>query len=979
MQGGSLGTRLLLVLLVPTCFMTYLASHDILDARATVAGADSFRDLVDLEEQVAAVSAPSYIEYLAAVGLASVDQVGVDRSVVSSISGVDLEQVYRDNTRVLDAVLDQLSLQHGDLAMPDGSTLGTDLTQVRATIDTVRIQLDAHEVDAARVIAVFAQLADILDDAVAARRAGISGGRLPSELEQFRAESTALGWVLATAGDTAEAVLEIATTPGRHRETVAAAVSAHRQSAQQFAQLLPADESAPFQVLAGSSPDPLSHVPDESTVSSNYDPAFVKVATEDVMDQTRYLHTLGAWADQYYLSVSDRAAALAEEARSDLHTTVWVFDWIVIASLLLIVLLTGSMLRPLRRLSGHAHAISAGELTLEPLPVHGPRDLQTLTRAMNNMQETLRLVDQQVSALAAGHLDDHSLAEASPGRVGMSIRSSVARLAQMTQRLQASEARASAIVSYAAVAIWTIDDEGRVLSANTATEQVLLLSASEQIGRSIHHLVPTLRGECEIERVDGARLWLDIEHSVVDAWDARLRTVVAEDITERKEFERRLAQQARHDALTGLPNRFAVLEHLGDLIEHGVPAAVLFLDVDGFKSVNDTRGHAVGDEVLKEIAQRLQHAVRGDTMVARLGGDEFVVVVAGPADESAVVQLGRRLIERIEQPFHQGDALFAMSASVGVATLLPGDEPLDVVHRADSAVYQAKDLGRARVEVFSEELQARVEHRSGLELALREALGRGELDMYLQPIYDLRTGDAHGAEALARWCRPGIGFVPPVEFIDVAESSALIFELTRWMLYEACERVALWRDRDPSCSLRIAVNLSGRHLVEGDLIADLVEALSVSGADPRMIELELTETTLLADLDSARNVLETVRAMGITVAVDDFGTGFSSMAYLRQLAVDVIKVDRTFVSGADQDGFDSTAIDAMVNFGRVLGIDVVAEGVETEAQLEYVRSRGCTRAQGYLLGMPLPADETERALGLGPLVPRSGGQPAGVA
>ena len=244
--------------------------------------------------------------------------------------------------------------------------------------------------------------------------------------------------------------------------------------------------------------------------------------------------------------------------------------------------------------------------------------------------------------------------------------------------------------------------------------------------------------------------------------------------------------------------------------------------------------------------------------------------------------------------------------------------------------------------------------------------GRGELEMYLQPIIDLASGEPLGAEALARWFRPGIGHVPPTEFIGVAEGSSLIFELTRWMLYEACERVALWRRRDPSCTLRIAVNLSGRHLVEGDLIADLVEALSVSGADPTMIELELTETTLLADLAAARQVLETVRAMGITVAVDDFGTGFSSMAYLRQLAVDVIKVDRSFVSGAGQDGFDSTAIDAMVNFGRVLGVDVVAEGVETEAQLEFVRSRGCTRAQGYLLGMPMPAEETELVFGLGP-------------
>ena len=965
-MGGTVASRLLMVLLVPTMFMSYLAGREVLDSRSSAASAESFRDLVSLEQHVAAISAPSYIELLAAVGMASVDLVGVDRALAAEMSGVDFEQIYLENIVELDRVVDELLDAHGDLVVDDGGTLRSTMGAVLDDLAAARVSLASLHGNPDVVRSVFARLRVVLEDAVSVQRSSRVGDRLPGELEQFRTESTALGWVMSTAGDSAEAVLAVPTTMGRHRESIAATSARHRLAAEQFHQLLQGEQATTFRMLIDRAPDPSSHVPDEVTAAVITDPAFVQQAGADTYAQTVYLRTLGSWADQYYVIVSERATASADGARRALHTTLWVFDGIVVVSLALILLLSSSILRPIRRLAGHAEAIRHGQLTLDPVPVSGPRDVQTLIRAMNSMQETLRLVDHQVGALAAGRLDDRSLAEESPGRLGASVRSSVARLAQMTHRLQVSEARASAIVSYAAVAIWTIDDDGRVLSANTATEEVLMMTAAEQIGRHIRQLLPTLRGECEIERRDGARLWLDIDHSTVEAWDGRLRTVVAEDITERKEFERRLAQQARHDALTGLPNRFAVLEHLADLIERDATATVLFLDVDGFKSVNDTRGHAVGDEVLEEIAQRLRQAVRDDTMVARLGGDEFVVVMDGSADESSAVQLGRRLIERIEQPFHHGDSLFAMSASVGVAVLLPGDEPLDVVHRADSAVYQAKDLGRARVEVFSEELQARVEQRSGMELALRESLGRGELEMYLQPIIDLASGEPLGAEALARWFRPGIGHVPPTEFIGVAEGSSLIFELTRWMLYEACERVALWRRRDPSCTLRIAVNLSGRHLVEGDLIADLVEALSVSGADPTMIELELTETTLLADLAAARQVLETVRAMGITVAVDDFGTGFSSMAYLRQLAVDVIKVDRSFVSGAGQDGFDSTAIDAMVNFGRVLGVDVVAEGVETEAQLEFVRSRGCTRAQGYLLGMPMPAEETELVFGLGP-------------
>ena len=294
--------------------------------------------------------------------------------------------------------------------------------------------------------------------------------------------------------------------------------------------------------------------------------------------------------------------------------------------------------------------------------------------------------------------------------------------------------------------------------------------------------------------------------------------------------------------------------------------------------------------------------------------------------------------------------------------MLPGDSPLDVLHRADAAAYQAKELGRARVEVFDQEFQARVEQRSETELAIREAIIGGEIEMYLQPIFDLVENRPIGAEALARWNRPGVGYVSPAEFIAIAESSSLIIDLTRNMLYAACDRLVAWRRADPTCALRLSVNLSGRHLIRGDLIGDLIDVLSVTGADPRLLELELTETQLLADLAPARQVLETVRSMGITIAVDDFGTGFSSMSYLRQLSVDVIKVDRSFVSGAGLDGFDSTAIDAMVNFGRVLGVDVVAEGIETEAQLAFVRARGCTRGQGYLLGRPLPVAEAEAVL-----------------
>jgi diguanylate cyclase (GGDEF)-like protein len=699
-------------------------------------------------------------------------------------------------------------------------------------------------------------------------------------------------------------------------------------------------------------------------VMGEFDFGAVARSATRVIGQLEYLDMLGGWADRYFDRVAGRAAEVAAQARASRDRITVTLASIVAVGLLMVLLLSRSLLRPLFVLGRRAHEIGEGALSQAPLRVKGPHDLRTLIRTMNGMQQTLQLFERQSAALAGGRLDDPSLADASPGALGDSIRSSVARLTAVTAQLQASEARASAIVSYAAVAIWTLDEHGVIVSANTAAADALMVPADRQMGRELVNLLGTLRGECEVVRHDGSRLSLDVDNSVVDTAGTWLRTVIAEDITERKEFERRLAHQARHDALTGLPNRFAVLERLAELTEGDRQAAVLFVDVDGFKSVNDTRGHAVGDQVLSEIADRLRGEVRSGAMVARLGGDEFVVVTDDLVGEAAAVRLGRRLIERIEQPYLEGESLFAISASVGVASILPGDEPLDVIHRADSAVYQAKDRGRARVEVFSEAFQSRIEQRAELELALRDAVTRGELSMYLQPIFDIATGAPCGAEALARWVRPNAGFVSPSEFIPIAETSSLIFELTRWMLYQACERVVSWRAVDPACELRISVNLSGRHLIDGDLIGDLVEALSVTGADPRMLELELTETQLLADLEPAREVLETVRAMGITVAVDDFGTGSSSMAYLRQLPIDVIKVDRSFVSGAGRDGFDTTAIDAMVNFGKVLGVHVVAEGVETASQLAHVRDRGCTRAQGYLLAMPLPADQIDAFLGL---------------
>jgi diguanylate cyclase (GGDEF)-like protein len=386
---------------------------------------------------------------------------------------------------------------------------------------------------------------------------------------------------------------------------------------------------------------------------------------------------------------------------------------------------------------------------------------------------------------------------------------------------------------------------------------------------------------------------------------------------------------------------------------------VLFIDIDGFKSVNDSHGHAAGDLVLQEVAKRIRTYVREDDLVARLGGDEFLIVMQSTSDHEDASAFGYRVIREIEQPYLHDSHLFAVSASIGVAMVGGSTSPMTAIQRADAAVYLAKQRGRGRVEMFDHDLQASIEHRAEIELALRQAIRNGELDVHFQPVHKMASDEFWGAEALVRWNRPGFGQVQPNEFIPIAERSALIFELERWVLTQACELVVSWRERDPDCAMRVAVNISGRHLTDGDLVNDLDTIVAKTGADPKMLEFELTETQLLEDLDRASEILDLIRARGVTIAVDDFGTGYSSMTYLRRLPVDSIKIDRSFVARATEHGYDATVIDALMAIGRTLNLEVVAEGVETEEQLAYVRARGVDRAQGFLLARPMPIAQAE--------------------
>lgn len=443
---------------------------------------------------------------------------------------------------------------------------------------------------------------------------------------------------------------------------------------------------------------------------------------------------------------------------------------------------------------------------------------------------------------------------------------------------------------------------------------------------------------------------------------------------ELRESEERLQVEARHDILTSRLNRFGVLEHLAERLDESTalgaaaaPFAVMIVDLDGFKNVNDTNGQAIGDQMLCEVADRLGALLGDGGVVARIGGDEFMIIALEHQSDAAALDLGRRIIELIERPFHFGGLTLSISASVGARLTDPASDALAVAEHADAAVYHAKRRGRGRVEMYDSELQNTIEQAAEIELALRKGIDDGELVLHLQPTADSTTGQTVGAEALVRWNRPGIGLVLPDDFIPVAERSSLIIDVGRWVLREACGLIAEWKRRDPACELRIAVNVSGRHLVEADLLTDLDTAISVTGADPRCLEIELTESHLLDDISRVSTVLSEVRSRGIAVAVDDFGTGYSSMTYLQRLPLDAVKIDRSFVERATDEAFDSVVIESIVRLAGALGLEIVAEGIETEEQLAWLRGKAVHRMQGFLIARPMPIADAERVMFGGPL------------
>ena len=568
-------------------------------------------------------------------------------------------------------------------------------------------------------------------------------------------------------------------------------------------------------------------------------------------------------------------------------------------------------------------------------------------------------------------------------------------LAAAMAEAQAREEHFRALVQGSSDVLTITERDGRIRFISPAAYRVFGYHPDELIGTKLISLVhpedaervktevvaavndpgPPVMIECRYRRADGQ--WLHVEAMLSNDLDhPHIAGLVfnTRDVSERRELERQLTHQAFHDPLTGLANRAL----FRDRVQHALALrartreqlAVLFLDLDGFKAINDSLGHSVGDRLLSAVSRRLQTAVRPGDTVARLGGDEFAVLLEDIAGLYVAEQVAARFIEELQTPFALDGHEVFVGASVGVALSNETFDADELLRNADLAMYRAKALGKNRCELFEPDMHAAVLDRMALENDLRHAVVRDQLRVHYQPVVELATGRIVGVEALIRWAHPTRGLVSPGEFINVAEESGLVVPLGRWVLTESCRQVARWRAQT-GLPLRLSVNISARQLQAPRLAEHVARTLRATGIDARDLVLEITESMLVDDAERTIAKLHLLRELGVRLAIDDFGTGYSSLNYLRRLPVDVLKIDRSFVKGIGTESELTSLTAAIVGIGRDLGLDTVAEGIEEPGQLAALRRMGCVLGQGFLYARPLPADELALLL--------TSGEPLGIA
>ena len=554
---------------------------------------------------------------------------------------------------------------------------------------------------------------------------------------------------------------------------------------------------------------------------------------------------------------------------------------------------------------------------------------------------------------------------------------------QEKQSAKENEERLKVVIDNAGEGIIIVDANGVVQSFNSSAETIFGCTDIDAIGSNITRYVPELLngkvGEWEMmaKRAGGEEFPLEVSMREAHMENVSQFVCILRDITERKDAERQLNQLANYDSLTGLPNRNLFRDRLTEALKRADrqknPVALLFLDVDRFKIINDTLGHDMGDRLLQHVGSVLTASLRKsdtvaitnaeeknesshDSTVARLGGDEFTIIIEGFGKDEFLAKVAQKIINTFANPVHLGGHELYISVSIGIAVYpMDGTSQENLIKEADSAMYRAKEMGRNTYQFYTKGLNSTVNDKFEMEKGLRHAIENNEFALHYQPQVDIASGATVGAEALIRWYRPGVGLVMPDDFIRILEETGLIIQVGEWLLRTACAQNRAWQKQGIQ-PLKISVNISARQLMQNDIVDRILAILQETDLEPKFLELELTESMLMANSDSNIFSLNELSKHGIMISIDDFGTGYSSLSYLKRFSIHSLKIDQSFVQEIVNNPDDAAIATAVVALGKSLRLIVIAEGVENQEQLDMLRDMGCHQAQGYLLGRPMSAE-----------------------
>jgi diguanylate cyclase (GGDEF)-like protein/PAS domain S-box-containing protein len=552
----------------------------------------------------------------------------------------------------------------------------------------------------------------------------------------------------------------------------------------------------------------------------------------------------------------------------------------------------------------------------------------------------------------------------------------------MTERLR-MESKYRGLLEASADAMVVVDQEGAIVLLNLQTEKKFGFLCDELIGEQITRIIPEgfaerlrtgVTGQRTVQEMgtgselvgltkDGKEFPIEIMLSPLESSEGVLITAAIRDITLRRESEEQLVEMsyaAQHDSLTKLANGALMNDRITQAVSFALrqrkQLAVLFINLDHFKNVNDSVGHVTADKLLQSVADRLTAAVRRSDTVSRQGSDEFVVLLSQVEHAEDAAFGARKILTSLAAPHRIDNCDLHINVSIGISTYpADGKDARSLMTNADTALHHAKDNGRNNYQFFRPDMHARVAERQLLEASLRGALGRNEFSLHYQPKVNLKSGAITGVEALLRWTRPGHGVVPPLTFIPIAEECGLILSIGRWVLLEACRQARAWRDLGLG-AISVAVNVSAVEFLADDFLSGIRAALITTGMDPHNLELELTESALILDADSTAETLRALKVLGVQLAIDDFGTGYSSFSYLQRYSVDALKIDRSFLRDMDTNPAGAPIVSAMISIGKSLKHRVIAEGVETKEQLNFLQAHDCSEGQGYYFNRPMPAD-----------------------